>query len=33
VTGPLEEQINGAPGMDYSSSNSTSQGVSQINVV
>ncbi|MCX5946851.1 MAG: efflux RND transporter permease subunit, partial [Cyanobacteria bacterium] len=33
VTGPLEEQINGAPGMDYISSNSTSQGVSQINVV
>ena len=32
VTGPLEEQINGAPGMDYITSNSTSQGVSQINV-
>ncbi|NBQ21991.1 MAG: AcrB/AcrD/AcrF family protein, partial [Synechococcaceae bacterium WB6_3B_236] len=32
VTGPLEEQINGAPGMDYITSNSTSEGVSQINV-
>ncbi|NBQ21791.1 MAG: efflux RND transporter permease subunit, partial [Synechococcaceae bacterium WB6_3B_236] len=32
VTGPLEEQINGAPGMDYMTSNSTSEGVSQINV-
>jgi HAE1 family hydrophobic/amphiphilic exporter-1 len=32
VTGPLEEQINGAPGMDYISSNSTGEGVSQINV-
>ena len=33
VTGPLEEQINGAPGMDYLSSFSTSQGTSQVNVV
>lgn len=32
VTGPLEEQINGAPGMDYITSFSTSEGVSQINV-
>jgi HAE1 family hydrophobic/amphiphilic exporter-1 len=32
VTGPLEEQINGAPGMDYITSNSTSEGVSQINI-
>lgn len=32
VTGPLEEQINGAPGMDYITSNSTSEGTSQINV-
>ncbi|MFZ4565450.1 MAG: efflux RND transporter permease subunit [Prochlorococcaceae cyanobacterium] len=32
VTGPLEEQINGAPGMDYITSYSTSEGVSQINV-
>ncbi|SBO44750.1 efflux RND transporter permease subunit [Cyanobium sp. NIES-981] len=32
VTGPLEEQINGAPGMDYITSNSTGEGVSQINV-
>jgi HAE1 family hydrophobic/amphiphilic exporter-1 len=32
VTGPLEEQINGAPGMDYISSFSTSQGTSQVNV-
>ena len=32
VTGPLEEQINGAPGMDYITSTSTSEGVSQINV-
>ena len=32
VTGPLEEQINGAPGMDYITSNSTNEGVSQINV-
>ncbi len=32
VTGPLEEQINGAPGMDYITSTSSSQGVSQINV-
>ncbi|MFN6131794.1 MAG: efflux RND transporter permease subunit [Synechococcaceae cyanobacterium] len=33
VTGPLEEQINGAPGMDYITSFSTSQGTSQVNVV
>jgi HAE1 family hydrophobic/amphiphilic exporter-1 len=33
VTGPLEEQINGAPGMDYITSFSTSQGSSQVNVV
>ncbi|MEB3167942.1 MAG: efflux RND transporter permease subunit [Synechococcaceae cyanobacterium] len=33
VTGPLEEQINGAPGMDYISSTSSSEGNSQINVV
>ena len=32
VTGPLEEQINGAPGMDYITSNSTGEGVSQINI-
>jgi len=32
VTGPLEEQINGAPGMDYITSFSTSQGTSQVNV-
>jgi len=32
VTGPLEEQINGAPGMDYITSNSSSEGTSQINV-
>jgi HAE1 family hydrophobic/amphiphilic exporter-1 len=32
VTGPLEEQINGAPGMDYITSFSTSQGSSQVNV-
>ena len=32
VTGPLEEQINGAPGMDYISSFSTSEGNSQVNV-
>ncbi|MFM9109568.1 MAG: efflux RND transporter permease subunit [Prochlorococcaceae cyanobacterium] len=32
VTGPLEEQINGAPGMDYITSFSTSEGTSQINV-
>ena len=32
VTGPLEEQINGAPGMDYITSFSTSQGNSQVNV-
>ncbi len=32
VTGPLEEQINGAPGMDYITSNSTGEGSSQINV-
>jgi HAE1 family hydrophobic/amphiphilic exporter-1 len=32
VTGPLEEQINGAPGMDYITSFSTNEGVSQINV-
>ncbi|MFY8149157.1 MAG: efflux RND transporter permease subunit, partial [Prochlorococcaceae cyanobacterium] len=32
VTGPLEEQINGAPGMDYITSYSTNQGVSSINV-
>ena len=32
VTGPLEEQINGAPGMDYITSNSTSEGSSQISV-
>ncbi|MFN5194357.1 MAG: efflux RND transporter permease subunit [Cyanobacteriota bacterium] len=32
VTGPLEEQINGAPGMDYITSFSTSEGASQINV-
>jgi HAE1 family hydrophobic/amphiphilic exporter-1 len=32
VTGPLEEQINGAPGMDYITSNSTGEGTSQINV-
>ena len=31
VTGPLEEQINGAPGMDYITSFSTSQGTSQVN--
>ncbi len=30
VTGPLEEQINGAPGMDYITSFSTSEGTSQI---
>ena len=32
VTGPLEEQINGAPGMDYITSNSSGEGTSQINV-
>ena len=32
VTGPLEEQINGAPGMDYITSTSTGEGSSQINV-
>jgi HAE1 family hydrophobic/amphiphilic exporter-1 len=32
VTGPLEQQINGAPGMDYLTSVSTAAGVSQINV-
>ena len=32
VTGPLEEQINGAPGMDYITSTSTSEGTSQVNV-
>ena len=32
VTGPLEEQINGAPGMDYITSSSTSEGSSQISV-
>ena len=33
VTGPLEDQINGAPGMDYISSTSSGEGNSQINVV
>ena len=32
VTGPLEENINGAPGMDYITSFSTSEGSSQLNV-
>ena len=32
VTGPLEQQINGTPGMDYITSFSTSEGASQINV-
>ena len=32
VTGPLESQINGAPGMDYITSTSTGEGNSQINV-
>ncbi|MFM7454241.1 MAG: efflux RND transporter permease subunit, partial [Cyanobium sp.] len=32
VTGPMEEQINGAPGMDYITSFSTSLGTSQVNV-
>ena len=32
VTGPLEEQINGAPGMDYITSNSSGEGTSQINI-
>jgi HAE1 family hydrophobic/amphiphilic exporter-1 len=32
VTGPLESQINGAPGMDYITSTSTGEGSSQINV-
>ena len=32
VTGPLEEQINGAPGMDYITSTSTGEGTSQVNV-
>ncbi|MFZ9752221.1 MAG: efflux RND transporter permease subunit [Cyanobium sp.] len=32
VTGPLETQINGAPGMDYITSISTGEGNSQINV-
>ncbi len=32
VTGPLEENINGAPGMDYITSFSTGEGSSQINV-
>ncbi|MEB3166224.1 MAG: efflux RND transporter permease subunit [Cyanobacteriota bacterium] len=32
VTGPLEENINGAPGMDYITSFSTGEGTSQINV-
>ncbi|MFM8661233.1 MAG: efflux RND transporter permease subunit, partial [Cyanobium sp.] len=32
VTGPLEEQINGAPGMDYITTFSTSLGTSQVNV-
>jgi HAE1 family hydrophobic/amphiphilic exporter-1 len=32
VTGPIEQQINGSPGMDYITSFSTSEGASQINV-
>ena len=32
VTGPLEENINGAPGMDYLTSFSTDEGSSQLNV-